>query len=158
MTTHAANSDAIVLGWREYVAFPDWNVGWVKAKVDTGAKTSAIDVESHEILPGNRVRFTFRTGRRGRAKRHTIETDIVRHGTVRSSTGHEHERIFVNTRIQIGGIERTVESSLVDRRKMRFRMLLGRTAMEPDLWVNPSVRYLHGRPRGKGKPTAKGGA
>ena len=121
------------IGWREYVSLPDWGVKGVGARIDTGARTSAIHVEKIRRLPGRRVHFEVVT-RRAKANRPEktvpVEAAIVRSSRIRSSTGHTQERFIVATRVRIGSVVRRIELSLVRREHMLCRMLLGRTALE----------------------------
>jgi len=132
-----------VVGWREYVDFPEWNVAGIEAKIDTGARTSAIHVEDVAPKGGNRVLFHLITSNRKPFKHVKIVADLVRKSRVRSSTGHVQERYVVATTIRIGSIKRRVELSLVGRDKMLCRMLLGRRALAGWL-VDPEKRHLHG--------------
>ena len=118
----------VLIGWNEYVEIPDWGIRRLRAKVDTGARSSALHVENIEELPRGGVQFDVGPNREKRDRRVHVATRITRRGRVRSSTGHYETCVFVMAPVQIGPIERQVEVSLVDREKMIFRMLLGRTA------------------------------
>lgn len=131
-----------VIGWSEYVALPDWGIAALRAKADTGARSSALHVEAIEELPRGRVRFDV-VLHRLRRRRVTVEARIRRRARVRSSNGHYATRIFVRTRVRIGPVERRVELSLVDRGSMIYRMLLGRSALH-GLFVDPYRRHLVG--------------
>jgi len=144
-------SDRRVVGWREYVAFPDWGVTGIVAKIDTGARTSAIHVEQITHLPGDRVRFYLVTSRTKPFRHVPVTADIVRESRVRSSTGHTQERLVVATRIRIGTITKRVELSLVRRDKMLCRMLLGRTALDGFL-VDVSRKHIHKKPKTRTQP------
>lgn len=138
----------IVVGWREHVALPEWGVTYLKAKVDTGARTSAIDVARIEELPRERVAFFLVRDRRRDVEPLRVVTDVVRRSRVKSSFGSTHDRLIVSTLIRIGSIEKPIELSLVCRKNMLCRMLIGRKALEPEFLVDPSHRYLFGlRPR-----------
>ncbi|MHC5108733.1 MAG: ATP-dependent zinc protease family protein [Planctomycetota bacterium] len=137
---------SMIIGWREFVAFPVWDVKGIEAKIDTGARTSAIHVEDVVRLKGDRVRFHLVTNRRKPFKHVAVTADLVRTTRVRSSTGHSQERYVIATTVRIGSIRRRVEMSLVGRDKMLCRMLLGRTAMEGFL-IDPTARYLQGKPK-----------
>ncbi len=142
--------DRVLIGWNEYVDVPEWGIRRLRAKVDTGARSSALHVENIEELPRGRVRFDVVLHRLKRDRRVHVTTRIVRRGRVRSSTGRYELRIFVRARLQIGPIERDVEVSLVDRERMIFRMLLGRTALAGRFLIDPSHRHLlHSRRRAK---------
>ena len=138
-----------IIGRREYVAFPEWGIKGVEAKIDTGARTSAIHVDNIRRLPGERVRFDVVLSRRKPDRRVQVEADLVRFTRVRSSTGHQQERFVVATKIRIGDIKRNIELSLVSRKQMLCRMLLGRTALS-DFLIDVDVKHLHGVPKRQG--------
>ena len=129
----------VIIGWREWVDFPDWSLK-MRAKADTGAKSSAIDCAEIEELPNNRVRFTVRLDRKEK-KVITLEENIKMRKRVRSSTGHPTDRIFVETTLLLAGIEKTIIVSLVCRKRMIHRLLLGREALGNDFLVNSSVDH-----------------
>jgi len=137
-------SRKVVVGWNERVALPEWRIASLRAKVDTGARSSALHVDNLAPLPGRRVKFDIVVSDTGRRRRHVVAR-VSRTGHVRSSTGHGAIRYFVRTMVRLGPIEREVELSLVDRSAMRFRMLLGRTALS-GLLVDPARAGLLGRP------------
>ncbi|MGB6219551.1 ATP-dependent zinc protease [Haloferula sp.] len=138
---------SMIIGWREWVEFPEWNLKF-KAKADTGAKSSAIDCAEITELPGNRVRFTVRLDRKEK-KLITLEEDICLRKRVRSSTGHPTDRLFVETTLHLAGIEKKIVVSLVCRKRMIHRLLLGREALGNDFLVNSSVDHWATPKRGK---------
>jgi hypothetical protein len=145
-----AGGPPFVIGWNEYVEIPEWGIRRLRAKVDTGARSSALHVERIEVLPRGRVRFDVVLHRRKLDRRVHVVTRIRRRGRVRSSSGHFSSRIFVAAEVQIGPVRREIEMSLVDREKMIHRMLLGRTALEGDFLVDVAHRaLLTSRPRRK---------
>jgi hypothetical protein len=129
-TSGIQTTERLVAGWNEYVDLPAWGVTGLRAKMDSGARTSALHVENIEERPGGRVRFDVILDRRRRHRLVHVETRILRRGRVRSSSGHYTMRIFVATTLRLGRLEREVEVSLVDREKLIFRMLLGRSALD----------------------------
>ena len=134
-----------MLGWREAVSFPEWELAGVKAKVDTGARTSALHVEEVTPIDGDRVRF--RTVRhRDENVHHEITAPVLRVSRVRPSSGVVEERYVVRTTINIGPLVERVEISLVSREGMLCLMLVGRNALPEGVLVDPHRRYLHGRP------------
>jgi hypothetical protein len=135
----------IVIGCVEPVDIPAFGLFGIEARVDTGALTSALHVENLEELAGGRVRFEVRAVR-GRGRQRLV-LPVVRRGQVRASTGMLATRIFVATRVQIGSVLRRVEMGLVDRRKMEFRMLLGRSALAGYFVVDPELERTLARPR-----------
>jgi len=141
-----------IIGLREYVSFPKWDVPDIVAKIDTGARTSALHVENIEKLSRQRVRFDVVLSRKNPDLRVPVEEKIVRITRVRASTGHAKERYVVATSISLGDIEKTVEFSLVCRKHMLCRMLLGRTALAGDFLVDVDLRYALSKPRTLRKP------
>jgi len=133
------------IGWREYVTLPDYGVDHIKAKADTGARTSALDVANIEYISDNRVRFDLVIDRAHPEHSVTVEADIVRTAKVKSSFGQAHTRPIIETRIRVGPIEKVVQFGLLCRRNMLCRMLLGRAALSPEFVVDPDHRYLYGR-------------
>lgn len=138
-------SDRTVIGWREYIALPEFGIDHIKVKADTGARTSALDVANIEELDNNRVRFDLVIDRGHPARHVTVEADVIRHAKVKSSFGQAHTRPIIRTRIQIGPVEKVVEFGLLCRRNMLCRALLGRAALSPEFVVDPEHRYIHGR-------------
>lgn len=131
-----------IIGWTEFIDFPEWHIAGLKAKVDTGARTSALHVEDLVLHDDGWVTFDVVLHRHHHDRRRTVRTRIVKVARVRSSSGHYSERCFVQTRIRIGRVEKEIEFSLVSRDTMIFRMLLGRKALEHDFWVDASRRNL----------------
>ena len=133
-----------IIGVAEYVDFPDWGVKSLRARVDTGARTSALHVENVRLLADSRVRFDVRLRRDDPSARVTVETKVSRRTAVRSSTGEAEARLFVKAHVRLGGREQLIEVGLVDRRHMLYRMLLGRSALERRFLVDVSRRYALG--------------
>lgn len=144
-----------IIGWTEYINFPDWEIAAVRAKVDTGARTSALHVENLEELENGRVRFDVITRRKKPWRRRTVECDVLKWARVRSSTGVYRKRCFVLARIRIGEVEKEIEVSLVSREKMLFRMLLGRKALEHDFVVDVTKRTVVSRRPARKKTTRR---
>ena len=134
----------LVIGWAEYVDFPEWGILGVQAKVDTGARTSSLHVDEVQPIGRGRVRFRVVTGRKPPFQRIEVTAPVVKWGRVRSSTGHYTMRCFIRARIRIGDVEKEIELSLVSREKMLYRMLLGRRALEKDFLVDVSRRRVLG--------------
>ncbi|MEM8758411.1 MAG: RimK/LysX family protein [Planctomycetota bacterium] len=134
-------------GWHEIVAFPDWGVRRIRAKLDTGAKTSAVHAENIEPLPpasdgSGRVRFDLVIRNRPPRRVRTIEADIARTAEVRSSNGQIETRYVVVTPIVIGAQRFQADFTLVSRSDMRFRVLLGRRALAGRLLVDSGAEYV----------------
>lgn len=144
----------LVVGYAELVDIPDWNIRRLRAKVDTGARTSALHVENVEELPHGRVRFDVRLHRKKVDRRVTVEAPVVRRARVRASSGVAESRIFVRALVQIGPVAEEVELSLVSRERMLFRMLLGRSALARRFLVDASRSYV----LSKDKRRSRGGS
>jgi hypothetical protein len=133
-----------IIGWSEPVAFPDWEIPRINAKIDTGARTSALHVEDIETAGPDEVRFHVILSRKHAHRRVEVVAPVLKWARVRSSTGHFTKRCFVKTRIQIGHIEKEIELSLVSREKMIYRMLLGRKALQKDFLVDVTRKHTLG--------------
>ncbi len=129
----------LVIGRREWVALPEWGIPRLRAKIDTGARTSAIHVSSIEYLEDGRLRFEVVRRERPHRRSVTVEADHAREARVRPSSGKTQHRPVVRTVVQIGAWEREIELSLVCREGMLCRMLLGRRALN-GLLVDPSAK------------------
>jgi hypothetical protein len=138
-----------VIGWREWLALPQLGVTAIKAKIDTGARSSALHVDAlEEFLRDGRwwLRFRVDTGRRG-AEPVCCVAPVRDRRVVTDSGGHRSERWFIRSRIELAGIAFAAEINLTDRRNMLFPLLLGRTALRGRFRVDPARSYLCGRPR-----------
>jgi hypothetical protein len=127
-------------GWREWVDLPAWGIARIRAKLDTGARTSALHVAAVEEVGPGRVAFDVVPSRRS-DRRVRVVTDVVRQTRVRSSNGTSSTRFVVRTRLRLGPVEREIEVTLVDRGAMLHRLLVGRTGLAGIL-VDPSRRYV----------------
>lgn len=136
-----ASDNPTTIGWREFVSLPEWGITDLRAKADTGARTSAIDVADIQPLSRGKVTFHVVLSRNHRHHRKKVTATVVRHSTVRSSLGRHEERYVVQTTARIGRIEREIEISLVCRKNLICRMLLGRSALK-GLLINPSRTYI----------------
>lgn len=140
---------ALVAGWRERVTLPGWGVSRVRAKLDTGARTSAIHVGHLEPIGRGRVRFEVVVREFPTRKTVWVEADVVREAVVKASTGDPRVRPICRAWMRLGPVEREIELGLVARDGMLCRMLVGRSALE-GVVVDPSRRYVLTPPRGRG--------
>jgi hypothetical protein len=145
--THVIQPELITVGWRELVDLPEWGVKRLPAKLDTGARTSALHVDKLVGLPGGRVAFEVVLSRRRHDRRIHVETEVVRTARVRASSGVMTSRLIVKTRLRLGPFEREIEVGLVDRGPMIHRMLIGRSGLA-GLVVAGDQRYIVSTPRG----------
>lgn len=153
------------IGYQEFVNLPAWGVSRLLAKADTGARSSALDAKNITELPGDgsgdnsggdRVRFDIVLSRKDRENTVTVEAPIVRHTRVKSSHGHTTERYVVAVELHVGDEIKPIEVTLVSRKTMICRMLLGRTALAPTFLVDSSRRFvLSDPPKRKKKVTTK---
>ena len=146
--------DRVLVGWREWLALPDLGVAAIKAKIDTGARTSALHVDRIETFEreGRRwVRFAIEPSSRRHKTPLVCEAPIVDERLVTDSGGDRAVRPFIRTLVAIGSEVWGVEINLTDRRSMLFPMLLGRTAMRGRLRVDPELSFVLGRPRRRKK-------
>ncbi|ASC69202.1 putative alpha-L-glutamate ligase [Halomicronema hongdechloris C2206] len=134
------------IGWREWLSLPELGVPGLKAKIDTGARSSALhafDVEQIERQGIVRVRFKIHPLQRSTTEVITAEADLVDQRTVRSSVGHEQLRPVIHTLVELGEWRWSIELTLTNRDVMGFRMLLGRQAMRQRFLVDPGRSFLH---------------
>ncbi len=146
MTDKAQSS--IVAGWREWVSLPGAGVPWIKAKLDTGARSSSVhayDVTLTGEDASERVRFRLQPWQESREDAVVVECPIHDRRHVRSSSGHVEERIVVIMRIALLGREIETEMTLSNRDEMGFRMLIGRQALRQGFLVDPAKSFLGGR-------------
>ncbi len=147
--TEPAHSTTIA-GWREWVGLPSAGVPWIKAKLDTGARSSSVHAFGIEPLAPDadgteRVRFRLRPWQRSDADTVVVECPVHDRRSVRSSSGHTEERIVVLMDITLMGRTITAEMTLSNRDSMGFRMLIGREALRQGFVVDPRRSFLGGR-------------
>ncbi|MDT0157296.1 ATP-dependent zinc protease [Microbacterium sp. ARD32] len=134
-------------GWREWVGLPDLGVDWIKAKIDTGARTSslhAFDVVEFERDGGDWVRFAVHPWQESRADAVVHESPVHDRRAVRSSSGHAEERLVVQLRMRLVGQIVEGEVTLTNRDEMGFRMLIGRQVLRRGFIVDPAKSFLGG--------------
>ena len=151
-------NDFLTVGWREWVTLPELGVGRVKAKVDTGARTSclhAFDVRPFEENGVQRVEFQLHPKQRNIEKVVVCTADVLDQRTVTDSGGHSEQRWVISTQLSMGAHSWPIEMTLTSRDNMRFRMLLGRTALQNRALVDSSASYLVGKKRKKKRSSIK---
>ncbi|HVI58743.1 MAG TPA: RimK/LysX family protein [Luteimonas sp.] len=141
-------TDPIVLGWREWVALPALRIPRLRAKVDTGARSSALHVDAQwRYTEGGAPWVGFRiTPLRAHGASIEACAPVLDEREVADSGGRRTRRVFLATRLRLAGVEREIEINLTDRRGMLFPMLLGRTAIAGAFTVDPARSSIHGRP------------
>jgi len=140
----------MIIGACEWVALPELGIRRLRARVDTGARSCALHasaIEAFELNGQPMVSFRVHTGYPKARAWQDCQSALVAVRRVRSTSGRLEQRYTISTALVIGHSRWDVIVTLSDRRKMRYRMLLGRTAMENHALVYPARAFLQGRPR-----------
>ncbi|MGB5709264.1 MAG: RimK/LysX family protein [Arenicellales bacterium] len=136
-----------ILGWREWISLPDLEINYLKCKIDTGARTSAL--HAFFVEPDS-ARNTVRFGIHPIQRREDVEiictARFIDKRLVTDSGGHKEKRYVIETSIRLGKSAWPIEITLTNRDTMKFRMLLGRTAMRKNMLVNPNASFVTGKP------------
>jgi len=152
---------ATLAGWREWVQLPEIGVPWIKAKLDTGARTSAIHaykIKRFEKDGKAWVRFRVRPWQESTEDEVVVECAVHDVRSIRSSSGHVQERYVVKMRVELLGRRVNAEVTLSNRDQMGFRMLIGRQALRRRFLVDAGSSFLGGRAprpvrrRNRGRP------
>ena len=138
----------LVMGWREWLELPDLGIRRVKAKVDTGARSSSLHAEGIELFQVRGqigVRFIVLPLQRSRLKAVSCQAPLYDERYVKSSNGSRELRPVIRTAVLWGGQTWEVDVTLTSRDLMGFRMLLGREAIRRRYLVDTGRSYLGGR-------------
>lgn len=139
----------IIIGCKEWVSLPDLQILAVQAKVDTGAKTSALHAEQIETWQEHDqdwVRFVFNSNKYNEASVIACCAPILARRRITSSNGMTEERVVISTDLILGTVQKTIEITLTDRSQMAFPMLLGRQALLDHFLVDCNLSYTVGEP------------
>jgi hypothetical protein len=136
----------LLIGWKEYVDFPDWGLRQVKVKIDTGARTSALGVVSYELHQtdggGVVARLRLAPYRKRPDKVTVVEVSVLGMVVVSNTGGTREERPLLETTVRLGPVSKRIQVTITNRGNMRFPMILGRKALEGDFVVDVSRKYL----------------
>ncbi|MFN7055344.1 30S ribosomal protein S6--L-glutamate ligase [Hyphomonas sp.] len=139
------NSMPLQLGWEEWLSLNDLGLPAIKAKIDTGAKTSALHasvIEPFGPAHAPQVRFLIQPDPGDPSLEITCSAPVVDRREVTSSNGERELRYVIETRAEIGGVEWPIQLTLSNRETMAYRMLLGRTAIQPSWVIDPNASFL----------------
>ncbi|MEQ8536716.1 MAG: RimK/LysX family protein [Coleofasciculus sp. D1-CHI-01] len=139
-----------IIGWRERVALPDLGISQIKAKIDTGARSSALhafDVETFSRDDKTRVRFKVHPYQRDTHRTVSAEAELIDQRQVRNSGGHAQLRPVIQTMVELNGERWLIELTLTNRDVMGFRMLLGRQAIRKRFLVDAGQSFVQSSTR-----------
>ncbi len=139
-----------IAGWREWIELPELGIARVKAKLDTGARTStlhAVRMEAFEVEGQEWVRFVVHPRQRTTTGSVKVETPVLEWRSITSSSGHKQRRPVIVTQIGFFGETWPIEITLTNRDSLGFRMLLGREALRNRLVVDSGRSYIGGKLR-----------
>jgi len=142
------SKELITVGWREWVYLPDLHIRKIKAKVDTGARTSclhAFEIDPYTENGVEKVHFLIHPLQKRNDIVDECDAVVLDKRLVSDSGGHREIRYVISTRLVLGSQEWDIEMTLTNRDSMLFRMLLGRTAMEDRIQVDPARSYVQGK-------------
>jgi hypothetical protein len=138
----SAEASLPVIGWKEHLDFPEWSVRRVRVKIDTGARTSAIDTlryDLQETADGTWVEAEFALRRKRPPLR--LRLPVVRLTTVRSTSGVAERRPVIEALVQLGPVSWRMQLTLARRSGLRFRVILGRRALAGLFLIDPGQTY-----------------
>lgn len=138
-------TDKIIVGWREKLSLPELGIETIKAKIDTGARSSCLHTFKLETFERDSelwVRFWVHPLQNNNDFIKECEAKVLDQRMVKDSGGHEEQRFVIQTMLKFNKEEWPIEMTLTNRENMLFRMLLGRTAMQNRIIVDPTASFL----------------
>lgn len=138
-----------LIGWKEWCALPELNIKEIKAKIDTGACTSALHAQIltvSEYQGQQYLRFRVFPHQSDRYAPKVCKAPLVAKRYVMSSNGQREKRYVIRTIVTLGKLSFATEITLTDRSPLRFRMLLGRLALKKTFLIDPAKSHIQGRP------------
>jgi ribosomal protein S6--L-glutamate ligase len=148
MTNVSKTHERVLIGWREWCGLNDLGIPLIKAKIDTGARTSAIHAfDIKPIMKGRRlwVRFSIHPIQGDTSRVTHCLAPVIDQRAVMSSNGHKEHRYVIETHLSIGDQSWPIELTLSNRDPLRFRLLLGRAALQGRVCIDPLYSYHQGR-------------
>ena len=146
--SNSSLENCTLIGWKEWLVLPDLKIPALKAKIDTGARTSALHTFSLEEFTSQgqlMIRFGIHPFRKRSDVELFCEAPVVDQRLVKDSGGHAEMRYLIETNVLLGTLLWPIKISLTNRDGMMFRMLLGRTALRGRFMVDPAKEYLTGK-------------
>lgn len=145
-----------IIGWREWVRLPDLHSGRIKAKIDSGARTSCL--HAYRITPFSKdgasyVRFLLHPVQRQKKLEIPCVAVVIDYRCVTDSGGRREYRYVIRTKLKLGKLSWPVELTLTNRDQMGFRMLIGRQALRRRYLVDTGRSFL-ARKKKKPRPAA----
>lgn len=133
-----------VIGWREWVSLPELGIDRIKAKIDTGARTSALHAFNIEVYKKGEqdwARFAIHPYQKNDTDIHTCTCPVRDLRVITNSGGAREQRVVIETQLSLGDLSWAIEITLTNRDEMGFRMLLGRTAIKGRFLVDPGRSF-----------------
>jgi hypothetical protein len=154
-------NNLLLVGWREWCQLPQLNIRGIKAKIDTGARTSALhafNIRLHNKKGRQLVQFSVYPLQGDRSIIVNCEAPLVDTRYITSSNGHKEYRYIILTNLTIGSRTRVIELSLSNRDPLKFRMLLGREALKNIALIDANRSFCQGRIKKSAIKSLYGGA
>ena len=143
--TGDAETKLLVIGWREIIALPNLGISQIKAKIDTGARSSALHafhLQKFQRDGQDMIRFQVHPYQRDSQHTVTAEAQLLEYREVRNSGGQVQLRPAILTTVELDSVQWQIELTLTNRDVMGFRMLLGRQAIRDQFLINPGKSFL----------------
>ncbi len=149
MSDSGENENKMIIGWREWISLPDLGIKSIKAKMDTGARTSALHTYFIKPMGDSKkpmVQFGVHPMQKNDKDSIICTADIIDQRRIVDSGGHPELRYIIQTSVLAGNKQWPIELSLTNREQMRFRLLIGRSAISEKLIIDPELSFTLGRP------------
>ena len=148
MAKPPAKSANSLIGWREHIGLPDLSIASIRAKIDTGARTSAVHATDRKVINCNGEKWVeFHVPVRGEPRSKRCAARIVDERKIKNTSGVPETRYIIETTLVLGARRWRIELSLANREEMGFELILGRTAIRNrKLLVDPGRSFLAGQP------------